>query len=174
MHRHSPGMHLSGPVGRLMLGERAKPCGPLERQPRGPHPPDKSRPGYLPRSRQSAKGGVREDAPAKEDACPHAAATAGEPGLKVPRGGRSLLGPRGCYVVSSPLRKLFHVRPGPSFEDLEDLATDVAFEASLRIAGALTFADTAGDVRLRSGIKTHPDQRDRVHRSVQLTVSIPG
>lgn len=71
--------------------------------------------------------------------------------------------PRGCYVVSSRLRKPFYALLAPSFEDLGDLAADVALETSLRVAGALALADTASDVRLHGGIEPHPDQGDRVH-----------
>ncbi|WP_461090072.1 hypothetical protein [Streptomyces incanus] len=61
--------------------------------------------------------------------------------------------------------------PVGTLKDLEDLAADHPLEASLRIAGGLSFGDLACDVRLRKGIESRPDQGDGVHGPVELPVT---
>lgn len=81
---------------------------------------------------------------------------------------------RGCYVVSRGLSKFrgaFDLGVVSRVEDLVDLAADDSLEVSLRVPGGLALGDSAGDVRVRGGVKPHVDQSDGVHGPVELSVS---
>jgi hypothetical protein len=80
----------------------------------------------LPGSRWQAPPGVRS--PGAAEVRP------GEGGVRP--------GPRGCYMPSSCLRKIFEVRSAAvgAFEDLEELSADGSLEAALCVAGGLPSA----------------------------------
>lgn len=75
---------------------------------------------------------------------------------------RLLLGPLSHRCIKPGSRRVLSV-PVPPRRLLEAPPS--------RVAGALALADAASDVRPRGRVQPHPDQRDRVHCSVPLTVA---
>lgn len=73
------------------------------------------------------------------------------------------------------MREVFSgdLRPGlvSSFEELEDVSADGAFEAALGVSRGLPLADSSGDVSTGDGVEADTDQGNRVECSVELPVA---
>lgn len=80
--------------------------------------------------------------------------------------------PRLLYRIKRWRRDLQVGRlPVRAFQELEDLTTDSALEASLCVLRGLALGRAARDVGLGRRVQPHPDQRDGVQCSIQLPVT---